>query len=306
MRTVRPKGPTLKQMRITVDSRLRALSVQPPGVPGRLQRALRHTLLAPAKRVRSALVLIAARHWNVPERVALDSACAVEMIHTSSLILDDLPCMDKALLRRGKPANHRVFSESTAILAAIGLLSRAFGVVMEDPHLDANQKVRICERLSAAVGPGGLVTGQELDLHGGDEKSTPAGIERINAGKTGSLFAAAAEIGAILGGADDAGVEAMTGYGNALGLAFQTLDDVLDAVGTEEEAGKDVHKDADRPTVVSLLGLHGARQEAELHIMNAMTAARNCGSGDPLASFALHLNAMMDVQLFDIHAPMAV
>jgi geranylgeranyl diphosphate synthase, type II len=305
MRTVRPKGPTLEKMRASIDNRLRALIAQPVDVPEHLQLAMRHTLLAPAKRIRAALVLIAARHWDVPEQKALDAACAVEMVHTASLILDDLPCMDNAMLRRGIPANHRVYTEATAILAAIGLLSRSFAVVMEDERLDAAQKVRICKRLSIAVGPGGLVSGQELDLHGNGERTTLSGIERINSGKTGSLFAAAAEIGAILGGANDEGVEAMTGYGNSLGLAFQTLDDVLDAWGTEDAAGKDVRKD-DRPTLVSLLGLDDARQRAKGHIRTAMNTAKSCGTRDPLAGFALHVNALMEVHLVAMRQPVAV
>jgi geranylgeranyl diphosphate synthase type II len=305
MRTVRPKGPTLEKMRMSIDNRLRALIAQPVDVPEHLERAMRHTLLAPAKRIRAALVLIAARHWQVPELKALDAACAVEMVHTASLILDDLPCMDDAMLRRGIPTNHLVYSEATAILAAIGLLSRSFAVVMDDERLDPAQKVLICKRLSIAVGPGGLVSGQELDLRGYVENATPSGIERINAGKTGSLFAAAAEIGAILGGADEDGVDAMTGYGNALGLAFQTLDDVLDAWGTEAATGKDVRKD-DHPTLVSLLGLDVARREARRHIDTAVNTARSCGARDPLAGFALHLNGVMEVQLGAIPQPVAV
>jgi geranylgeranyl diphosphate synthase type II len=305
MRTVRPKGPTLEKMRASIDHRLRALIAQPAGVPEHLQLAMRHSLLAPAKRIRAALVLIAARHWQVPEQKALDSACAVEMVHTASLILDDLPCMDDALLRRGIPANHRVFSEATAILAAIGLLSRAFAVITEDERLQPEQKVRICKCLSIAVGPGGLVSGQELDLHGNGERATPSGIERINAGKTGSLFAAAAEIGAILGGASDEGIEAMTGYGNSLGLAFQTLDDVLDAWGTEAIAGKDVRKDG-RPTLVSLLGLNDAKQRAQRHIRTAMNTAKSCGTRDPLAGFAMHVNDLMEVHLISMNQPVAV
>ncbi|MDX2265696.1 MAG: polyprenyl synthetase family protein [Hyphomicrobiales bacterium] len=273
--------------------------------PPRLTDALRYSALAPAKRIRACLVMAAAAQWGAPEARALDSACAVEMVHAASLILDDLPSMDNAALRRGMSANHRVYGEATAILAAIGLLSHAFGVVARDAHLTDAERAVICDRLSAAIGPGGLVAGQELDLHGAAEKRDVAGVERMYAGKTGALFSVSAEIGAILGGAEEAGREAMRRYGEHLGVAFQTLDDVLDAVGTLQSAGKDVRKDIDRPTLVTYLGVDGAEARAAAHLELAAAAAREAGAGEPLQAFARYLNEAMQIKLFEARRPAA-
>lgn len=298
MRMGKRRGPS-PEMRKQVDERLRTLISHPEDVPQRLQEAMRYTLLAPAKRIRASLVLIVAQRWHVRDWRALDIACAVEMVHAASLIFDDLPCMDNAEMRRGNLSCHRKFGEATAILAAIGLLSRAYSVIMEDRCLDATQKVRICKRLSAAVGPGGLTSGQVLDLDGSADRTTPLSIQRINAGKTGSLFAVAAEIGAIAGGACDAGVETMRDYGQALGLAFQALDDVIDAAGTAVEAGKDVRKDI-HPTVVDLLGVDGAAREAKYHIDDAIDTAKSCGESAVLESFAKQLNECFAKQLSEV------
>lgn len=292
------------RFRAQSDERLQVL-IEAAETPVRLSQSLRHSLLAPAKRIRAALVMTSAMHWRVDPARALDCGCAVEMVHAASLILDDLPCMDNATLRRGIEVNHKIYGEATAILAAIGLLSYTFGVVARDEGLSADARAAICERLSAAIGPGGLVAGQEIDLNGDAEKRTMDGVEAMYAGKTSALFCVSAEIGAILAGADGDGRAAMQTYGHHLGVAFQTLDDVLDAIGSLNAAGKDVRKDVARPTVVSFLGVEGAEARAAEHLELAARAAENTGAGEPLRQFARYLTEAMQIKLFEARRPAA-
>ncbi|MBC8050509.1 MAG: polyprenyl synthetase family protein [Chitinophagales bacterium] len=294
----------LESFRLQTGERLEAL-MNAPDAPVRLSESMRYSLLAPAKRIRAALVMASAVQWGADPRRALDAACAVEMVHAASLILDDLPAMDNATLRRGLQANHKVYGEATAILSAIGLLSHAFGVVARDSGLSVDARAAICDRLSAAIGPGGLVAGQEIDLHGAAEKRTVEGVERMYAGKTSALFCVSAEIGAIIGGACEAGRRTMHAYGEHLGIAFQTLDDVLDAVGQQSFAGKDVRKDIERSTVVTLLGVTQAEHRAAAHLDSAAKAARDAGSGEPLGAFAGYLTQAMQMKLFEARRPSA-
>ncbi len=294
----------LERFRLQTGERLQTLMTV-PGVPQQLSDSMRYSLLAPAKRIRAALVMASAIQWGVEPRRALDAACAVEMVHAASLILDDLPAMDNATLRRGARANHKVYGEATAILSAIGLLSHAFGVIARDEALSVGVRTAICDRLSVAIGPGGLVAGQEIDLHGDAEKKTVEGVESMYAGKTSALFCVSAEIGAIVGGACDEGRRAMHLYGEHLGVAFQILDDVLDAVGNQSVAGKDVRVDIDRPTVVTLLGIPGAEDRAAKHLEKAADAARSAGTGEPLGAFAQYLTEAMQVKLFEARRPSA-
>jgi len=296
----------LEILRAATDARLRELTDLDATIPARLRQSIQHSLLAPAKRIRAALVMISAKHWGAAPERAINAACAVEMVHAASLILDDLPAMDNAMLRRGLEANHKVFGEATAILSAIGLLSKAFGVISGDAGLTEPHRIAIINRLSAAIGPGGLVAGQELDLNGEAEKSTQPGIEAMYSGKTGALFAVAAEIGAIIGGADERGINAMADYGNRLGLAFQTLDDVLDAVADIDQAGKDVRKDVNRKTLVTLLGVADAERRAQFHLDAAVAAARHTGAGEPLCAFARYLNSAMQMKVFEAKRPAIV
>jgi len=294
----------LERFRLQTGERLQVL-VNAPDVPQRLLDSMRYSLLAPAKRIRAALVMASAVQWGAEPRRALDAACAVEMVHAASLILDDLPAMDNATLRRGVRANHKVYGEATAILSAIGLLSHAFGVVARDAGLSVDCRAAICDRLSVAIGPGGLVAGQEIDLHGDAEKQTVEGVEQMYTGKTSALFCVSAEIGAIIGGACNDSRHAMHLYGEHLGVAFQTLDDILDAVGSQSSAGKDVRVDTDRATVVTILGVAEAEYRATKHLEKAAEAARGAGSGEPLGAFARYLTEAMQVKLFEARRPSA-
>jgi geranylgeranyl diphosphate synthase, type II len=238
-----------------------------------LQGALRHNLLAPAKRVRALLTMIAARELGGSEEKALDLSSSLEMVHAASLILDDLPAMDDAETRRGLPASHRVFGEATAILAAIGLLNRAYGVAAAAEGLTAEQRLAAIDVLHWAVGLDGLVRGQQDDLADARAAMTPVDLERMYARKTGALFAAAAECGAIV--AQKSSLRgAMRKFGLDLGVGFQMLDDVVDARSTSDRAGKDVDQDCGRTTFASLLGVNAAAALARAKIEGALNTAR--------------------------------
>lgn len=278
-------------LRQTVEARLDALTPPADQAPADLHRSMRHTLLAPAKRARAILAMLAAKDLGPGETSALSSACALEMVHAASLILDDLPAMDDASLRRGIPANHKLFGEATAILAAIALLNRAYGVIAEDTTLSTQARVRLADILSRSVGSEGLAAGQELDLKWCAAKATRRDVEFVHARKTAALFSAAAEMGAVASGASEDVIAMMRNFGTKLGLAFQILDDVLDATATRESAGKDVAQDMGRPSLVLSIGIEGARSEAQIYIDEANALIRPaCGEG-ALRRFAMALIA---------------
>jgi geranylgeranyl pyrophosphate synthase len=277
------------KLRARIEARLAELiSPQVPAEP--LEGALKYSLLAPAKRVRAVLMIVAARELGGKEEDALDLASALEMIHAASLILDDLPAMDDAETRRGLPANHRVFGEATAILAAVGLLNRSYGVAAAAEGLTLNQRIAAIEVLQWAVGLDGLVRGQQDDLAESRASLTPAELERMYARKTGALFAAAAECGAIIA-EKPALRDVMRRFGLDLGVGFQILDDVLDARATADRAGKDVDQDNGRATFASLMGACEAAAFARAKIESALIAARAAaksagGDGHMFAAFA--------------------
>jgi geranylgeranyl diphosphate synthase type II len=231
----------------------------PPG-GSRVEQAMAYTALAPSKQVRAVLVLLCAELCRGAVDRAVPAACAIELVHASSLVLDDLPAMDDAPLRRGRRANHLEFGEATAILAAFGLLNLAYGVLAGSypPALSA----QMSSRLANAVGPSGLIGGQALDLEATDKAITFEMLERIHRGKTGALFVAAAACGAITTGAAPEPIAALTAYAKNLGLAFQIVDDLLDVTGTVADTGKAVRADARKTTFVSFSGVDGARQLA--------------------------------------------
>lgn len=268
------------KLRARVEARMAELV--PAGVSSDgLQGALRHSLLAPAKRVRALLTFIVALELGGKEEAALDLACALEMIHAASLIVDDLPAMDDAETRRGLPANHRVFGEATAILAAIGLLNRSYGVAAAAEDLSLDQRVAAVGVFHWAVGLDGLVRGQHDDLADGRATMSDSELERMYARKTGALFAAAAECGAIV--ARQFGLRAaMRRFGLDLGIGFQVLDDVLDARATRDRAGKDVDQDNGRATFANLLGVDNAAALAHAKIESALSAA--CGAAQAAGS----------------------
>ena len=247
----------------------------------RLTEAAGYALLAPGKRVRAVMTLLCAEHCGGRPQAAAGAAAAIEMIHAASLVLDDLPAMDDATVRRGRPATHRAFGEDTAILAAIALMSRAFGIVTEDRSLAAAAKVEIVQVLARSIGLDGLTAGQERDLRAGARAgATVAEVERTHALKTGELFAAAAECGAIVAGSAAGVRAAMRQFGLEAGLAFQGYDDLIDVLGSATGAGKDVGRDRDKPTVASILGPAKAEAIAGEHMARAIAALERIGPAE--------------------------
>ena len=241
----------------TIDAELHRL-VPDRGEP--VQRAMAYTLLAPAKRVRPVLALLSAEICGGKSAAAVPAAACLELVHAASLILDDLPSMDDAPLRRGRPANHKEFGEAVAILAAFALLNLAFGTLAKgyDPSLSC----RLSALLADAVGLEGLVGGQAADLLAANQRIDFEMLERIHRGKTGSLFVAAATAGALVAKGHPDAVAALAAYSKNLGLAFQIVDDLLDVEGDPVQTGKAVRADARRTTFVSFSGVEGARELA--------------------------------------------
>lgn len=279
----------LEALRIQVDTRLTELFHETPQ-DSRLVCAVRHGLLSPGKRFRPIITLLAHAQSGGDPAKAVDAACAIEMVHAASLIMDDLPSMDDARLRRGRLATHVVFGEGTGMLAAVALLNEAYRVIALGEAGTADQKMRAICHLTLAVGPDGLAGGQERDIMcgGAPDAVSLKEMEQRHLEKTGALFAAAAAIGAELAGAGPRLVERMFDYGVALGLAYQAFDDVVDVECTAETAGKDVDQDKGKSTVVSLLGRDGARRSAARWLDRAIVAAEDASPNGaaPLADLA--------------------
>jgi geranylgeranyl diphosphate synthase type II len=281
----------LEALRAGVDRRLAELAPKPGQAPDRLVEAVRYALLAPGKRFRPMLTLLTAAQFGAADGVALDTACAFEMVHAASLILDDLPSMDNAGLRRGLPTIHRAFDEATAVLAGVGLLNEAYAVIANDKALPAGLKGEITGRIANSVGFVGLIAGQARDLFDRDQVRDLAAIDRLNHEKTGVLIMATAQSGARIAGASPEAVEAVGEFGRRMGLAFQIRDDIIDAEGSIDGAGKDVGQDADMTTVVSLLGVEGARAAMEEHLAIGQAALDAVGGCDLVAGYVGRLFA---------------
>jgi len=272
----------------TIERGLEAMvpAIATPGAgSSAVNDAMRYTLLAPSKRVRAVVVLLSAELCGTTAR-ALPAACAIEAIHASSLILDDLPSMDDAPLRRGRATVHTVYGEAVAILAAFGLLNEAYRHLSRT--CEANLAARLVALYSDAVGLDGLVAGQAEDVLATDAALSFDTLERIHRRKTGVLFSAAATAGALTAGGSAADIGALTAYAKNLGLAFQVVDDLLDVIGTPEETGKAVRHDARKTTFVSFSGVDGARQLAQELCRTAVTALA------PFGSRAARLSALAD------------
>ncbi len=229
----------------------------------RIYEAMRYSVLAGGKRLRPILVIATAEALKHRDRDVLKAACAVELVHTCSLILDDLPSMDNASLRRSQATAHTVFGEATAILAADALLMEAFRLVAEncaESGLPAAESLRAVKALSFSVGPEGMIGGQELDLEIVGKPTDFETLEYVCSHKTGALFTACVQLAAYLSRARNFELEALENYAKNLGLAFQVRDDVLDVVSTPEKLGKNVHQDSNRTTFVTQFGLESARK----------------------------------------------
>jgi geranylgeranyl diphosphate synthase type II len=263
---------------------------QRAGAPKPLDDPLRRALTSSGKRVRGVLLIAAGEAAGCkPEKLA-DAAAAIEMIHASSLILDDLPSMDDAALRRGAPALHREFGEDLAILTSVALLNASYGMLAKahaalSPRQWTSQQV--VRRVVDAVGFDGSIGGQAVDLHSEGSALDFDTLEFIHSRKTGALFVAAAAVGAMLANTTPAALQRIETFAKNLGLAFQITDDVLDATATAEALGKDVGKDAQRLTFVKLAGIDGARKLSEELVQTSLDAIANLGgAAQPLRDLA--------------------
>ena len=276
----------LNRTRARVDEALDRYLPREPGCPGIVADAMRYSVFAGGKRLRPVLTLAAAdavSRRNTADatrpradvfELALPAACAIELIHTYSLIHDDLPAMDDDTLRRGRPTLHVIYGDGIAILAGDGLHAEAFALLAREPHTDdpdiSARKLRVIRTIGEAAGPAGMVGGQAIDLQAaGQVPGHPvildaAGLRAMHARKTGALIRACGISGVVMAGASDDVVAAIDRYGTELGLAFQIVDDILDVESSAAEMGKAVGKDAalGKPTYPALFGLEAARRMA--------------------------------------------
>ncbi len=300
----------LAARRAEVDRALERWLPSPPATPGILTEAMRYSLMAGGKRVRPIVVLAAAEatadatgtRLETAAILAMPAACAIEMIHTYSLVHDDLPAMDNDTLRRGRPTSHVVHGEGMAILAGDGLLTEAFALVAREPtSIDdvstaalAARKLRTLQAIADAAGPAGMVGGQAVDLRAATDGRAldAAALRAMHARKTGALITGSARAGAIMAGADDRILAAIAGFGAHLGLAFQIVDDVLDVEGASAELGKTAGKDAaaGKPTYPALFGLEQSKRlaaEAIEQALSALSAARLQGQLPAIARWVV-------------------
>jgi len=264
-------------------------------LPSALHRAMRYSVFAGGKRLRPVLVLASGEAVGAAAERLLPAACAMEMIHTYSLIHDDLPAMDDDDFRRGRPTNHKVFGEANAILAGDALLTEAFRL-LADPAAnrgcDPAAVLRVIETIARCAGSQGMVGGQVVDMESEGKPVDFATLQYIHTRKTGALFLASIQAGAWLGGGSEAQVAALTRYGETTGLAFQIADDILDIVGDQTALGKDVGSDQARGKVTypALLGLSEARRHAEELRDLALAAIEPLGPGaEPLRAIARYI-----------------
>jgi len=277
-----PLGAFLERTRVAVDAALDRWLPKPPACPEIISQAMRYSVFAGGKRLRPVLVLAAAEAID-PEAfdLALPAACAIEMIHTYSLIHDDLPAMDDDTLRRGRPTLHVVYGDGIAILAGDGLHAEAFTLLADAPARDDREtlarRIRVLQAVGLAAGAAGMVGGQAIDLQAAGKAPERAvtldagSLREMHALKTGALIRASAVSGAIMAGAANEVVSAIDDYATEIGLAFQIVDDILDVEGDAASLGKSAGKDAAaaKPTYPALFGLDQSRRMADECIARA-------------------------------------
>jgi geranylgeranyl diphosphate synthase type II len=270
----------LRESADAVDAHLREfLSRAKSQAPARLLEAIEYSLFAGGKRLRPALVLETARACGADHsQSALAAAAAIELIHTFSLVHDDLPAMDDDDLRRGRATNHKVFGEAMAILAGDAMTTLAFEIISRNAEPDLAAKLVL--ELSHAAGPCGMIGGQVLDMDGEHQSHSLEHLQHIHRMKTGALLTASCRLGAIAARASESTLENITAFGRHLGLAFQIIDDVLDVTSTPEQLGKHTKKDAThgKNTYPSLMGLEESRAEAARQLDAALQSLRPLGA----------------------------
>ena len=259
--------------RSVIDAELDKLIPGDSAEPQSIHAAIRWSVFAGGKRFRPALLLAVGQTFGAQIDQLIRTACAIEMIHTYSLIHDDLPSMDDDDLRRGRATCHVKFGEATAILAGDALQTLAFQTIAEDESLSAAMRVQLIAELARAAGtPAGMVAGQALDLEAESREVTGAELERIHLHKTGALIRAAARCGALIAGANESELAAITSYATNLGLLFQITDDLLDVTATAEDLGKTPGKDAQaqKASYPAIYGIEATRMRVDM----AHSAAR--------------------------------
>jgi farnesyl diphosphate synthase len=257
----------LKEVADRVTVALDQLIPPASGPEANLMRAMRHAALANGKRMRPFFLLETGAMFEAPEKTLLRAAAALECVHCYSLVHDDLPCMDDDDFRRGQPTVHKAFDEATAVLAGDALLTLAFKILASsETHEDAGIRAMLIERLADASGARGMVGGQMIDMLETDSPRDLNTITRMQRLKTGALISYATEAAAIVGRAREAERNALAGFSNDLGLAYQIADDLLDATGDEDRAGKPLRTDeaAGKANFVTILGIEGARQRVRI------------------------------------------
>jgi geranylgeranyl diphosphate synthase type II len=284
----------LQARRAEIEAALAASLPGAPATPAVVADAMRYSISAGGKRLRPLLCLASAEAVGGDRAMAMPAACAIEMIHTYSLIHDDLPAMDNDTMRRGRPTLHVVAGEGIAILAGDGLLTEAFALLAREPRGDGSaltaRKLRLIDVIASAAGPSGMVGGQAIDLAcvtpDPSGQVAPAldadGLRAMHGRKTGALIRAAAAAGAIMGGGSDAAIGAIEDAAGELGLAFQIVDDLLDVEGASEDLGKTAGKDAaaGKPTYPSLYGIERSHQMAADCLTRAQVRLRAAGLAD--------------------------
>jgi len=266
----------LKQKKRVVETFLRSYldsKKRQKGCPQRLQEAMGYSLMAGGKRIRPILTIAAYEALNGRSRSIIPVASALELIHTYSLIHDDLPAMDNDDYRRNMPTNHRVFGEATAILAGDALLTEAFNIILKT-QMESEIKVSILQELTEACGPAGMVGGQLLDIMLEGKRAKKRDLIYIHTHKTGAFIRAAVRIGAFMAGASPSQIRAFTEYGEKIGHAFQIIDDILDVTGSTEEMGKTAGSDIakGKNTYPSIFGLKRSRKIAESLVEESIKA----------------------------------
>ncbi|HIJ97040.1 MAG TPA: polyprenyl synthetase family protein [Desulfuromonadales bacterium] len=279
-----------------IDAALERFLPRETELPHSLHKAMRYSVFAGGKRVRPILLLAACQAVGGDSERAVPAACAMEMIHTYSLIHDDLPAMDDDDFRRGNPTNHKVFGEAIAILVGDALLTEAFKLVSDSRYAAGCQpsaRLAVIHEIATCAGSYGMVGGQVVDMESeGREGIDLPTVQYIHTHKTGALIKASVVAGALLGDADAAKLAAISRYGEAAGLAFQIADDILDIEGTTEQIGKDAGSDEARgkATYPAAIGLSAAKEEAQAMMDEAMRALEIFGSeADPLREIAAYI-----------------
>ena len=286
----------LEEKRQDVDSFLDSVIPAENFPPATLHKSMRYSLFAGGKRVRPILAIAAYEAVGVSSPSILPCAAALELVHTYSLVHDDLPAMDNDDYRRGKLTNHKVFGEAMAILAGDALLTMAFDLISRNSldGVDAVAQIQVVQELAGGAGNAGMVAGQVADIEAEGKDIDFATLEGVHRWKTGKLIRAAVRIGGILAGASPPALKDLTAYAEEIGLAFQIADDVLNVVGSREELGKDAHTDASRgkKTYPAFFGVQGARKLADERVASAIQYLQNFDSkADPLRDLARYITA---------------